>query len=210
MKKTTLFLISIIFLSGCTIGGYEINIKKIQEKEELTDPLNLFNDNSAPIIEGATPDDPLNILEDEKDFPYSQLSDLVPVYNKFDKLSGYLVRGMSNECGSDCAVYTFFIKQSDGDLKIEKIDELDSNTFGGLYEENKNLYKSEFIWGEGESHFGCHRYKFEKLKFIDNQFVTVEERVTVNRYTVDVPDPQDQCIRFPGAKNVMTAEKLFE
>jgi hypothetical protein len=48
------------------------------------------------------------------------------------------------------------------------------------------------------------------IKFINNEFVTIEERESRNKYAFDLGDAQGQCGLFPGTKNVIKVEKLFE
>lgn len=56
MKKIFLLLIAIFIISGCSIN---------KQKDKNDDSLNLFNDKPPIIIDNGTPDDPLNIRDND-------------------------------------------------------------------------------------------------------------------------------------------------
>lgn len=195
MKKTIILLFTALAIVGCAPAnkGADINPKKDTDLASNVVKVDTYNDQFDQ-------------------FQYSKLYNFLPAYNERDLLIGYIFTGQSMECGSDCQVHTFFISGQGENLKVKRIPELDGNLETSFFEFEKdtNIYKADFIWAEGESHFGCHKFTFKKIKFINGKFTILDEVASKNKYAIDLGDSQGQCTVFSSAQDVMRLERIFK
>jgi hypothetical protein len=136
-------------------------------------------------------------------FPYQDMNNLTPVYNELDQRVGYLVMGLTEECGSDCAQEILFVHGTNNDLKIEKIPELTRDSLGrDMLEKDKYIYLSNPIWREGEGHFGCHNFQLQKVKYINHRFAILSEYTLPIKFALDEGDSNGECRLYPGIKSM--------
>lgn len=120
----------------------------------------------------------------------------VNVYDEYGKHVGFLIKEYTDQCGSDCVVNVIFLKRTNSNYITEIIDSLSSDSLGfDFMEKDKNIYKSSFIWGEGEGHWGCHYFKLQKIAYVRGKFEIVDERRSSKKYAFD---PNNQCGLFLG------------
>jgi len=140
------------------------------------------------------------------EYGYTHLGNSVNVYDEHDSLVGFLIKAYTDFCGSDCEVEFLFLKiNPQNGFSVSVISILESPSLGSdIFEKNKNIYKSSMIWGDGESHFGCHYFKIEKVKYVNGKFELIEEFITKNKYAIDEGDSEGKCRIFPGIEKILT------
>lgn len=155
---------------------------------------------SSSFITDSNQDVTLDSIDDPK---YIYLEQPVSVYDEYEKQIGFLAIAQTNQCGSDCSTDTFFISNN-SHPSIKILEKFSAPSLGSdLYEKDKNIYRSTFVWGENEGHFGCHNFKVEKIKYINGEFIVVNERYTQEKYAFDRGDAQGKCNLFPGLKTII-------
>lgn len=145
-------------------------------------------------------------IEQKVDYNYTDLGKSVKVFDDQDSLVGFLIMAKTDFCGSDCKTAVLFLK-----IDANKgFTASDISSLGSLYsmgydfcEKNKNIFRSSFIWKEGESHFGCHYFKVEKVKYVNGKFELTDEFITKEQYCFDEGEANGKCKVFPGVGKIL-------
>lgn len=128
------------------------------------------------------------------------------VYDEHNNLAGTLIKAYTENCGSDCNVDVLFLKIGSNDkFNATPISILGGQSLGlDFVGKDKNIYRSTFIWGPSEGHFGCHYFKVEKVIYVDSNFELKDEFVTNKKYAFDSGDAKGLCDLFPGLEKIFT------
>ncbi|MFA7377216.1 MAG: RDD family protein [Patescibacteria group bacterium] len=86
-----------------------------------------------------------------------------------------------NYGGSGSATYMEVYRIADN-LKIEKVFSEGSNVNSFYFDHDDNIIFASYIWGDGESHYGCHYVNIKKYNFKDLNFTLQEDIKSVLKY----------------------------
>lgn len=144
-------------------------------------------------------------IEQKVKYNYTELGKSVTVYDEHDSLVGFLIKAKTDICGSDCDEAVLFLKiNANKEITVSDISSLSSLSLGyDFCEKNKKIYRSSFIFKEGEGHYGCHYFKVENVKYVNGNFELKDEFITKEKYAFDEGDAQGSCKMFPGVKKIL-------